>query len=370
MSYRSPRVVTVVNGLKTSLLVGFLCAGVWLKWSQLPATPAEPVAQLHTATPLPTASVPPEQTPSATPIPAVSLEPAVTIELPTLTYTPPASATHTKPAGATPTTSATKTPTSTPAAIANSVPLTPTFDIPIISVAGQPMTITGTAGEDGLVRLTVNKEVWGELPVDQNGQWVYTTTIKMPGTYPVELTLVNEDGEVVAQNLISLTVGGTNTPLGEVQNPEILYPRDTAEIEGFKINLYGTAAPRSVVEILSNGEVVGVVYAADNGNWSYLFYKVLPDQTYSLTARIQGRLDTESTAITVTLREPDLDYTCGEPESGQDLGDRYVVGKCEWLTRIARDLNIDYFTLLEYNPQITDPSLILPGQVLKLPPRE
>jgi hypothetical protein len=232
------------------------------------------------------------------------------------------------------------------------------------------MTITGTAGEDGLVRLTVNKEVWAELPVYPNGQWVYTTTIKMPGSYPVELTLVNEEGEVVAKNLISLTVGGTNTPLGEVQEPQILYPKDAAEIEGFKINLYGTAAPRSVVEILSNGEVVGVVYAAENGNWSYLFYRVLPDQTYALTARIQGRLDTESTAVSVTLREPDLDYTCGEPESGQDLGDRYVVGKCEWLTRIARDLGIDYFKLLEYNPQITDPSIILPGQVLKLPPRD
>ncbi len=54
---------------------------------------------------------------------------------------------------------------------------------------------------------------------------------------------------------------------------------------------------------------------------------------------------------------------------GVDNGDTYVVGACDWLAKIATNLGVSYQALLAANPQITDPNLIYPGQVLNVPAR-
>jgi len=54
---------------------------------------------------------------------------------------------------------------------------------------------------------------------------------------------------------------------------------------------------------------------------------------------------------------------------GVDNGDTYIVGACDWLTKIANSLGVSYSALLAANPQIQDPNLIYPGQVLNMPPR-
>ncbi len=60
---------------------------------------------------------------------------------------------------------------------------------------------------------------------------------------------------------------------------------------------------------------------------------------------------------------------CGNPEPGIDQGDTYIVGECEWLTRIAKRLGISYESLIGVNSQIENPNIIYPGQVINLPPR-
>ena len=54
---------------------------------------------------------------------------------------------------------------------------------------------------------------------------------------------------------------------------------------------------------------------------------------------------------------------------GIDRGSTYVVGLCDWLAKIATKLGVSYQALLAANPQIEDPNLIYPGQILNVPPR-
>ncbi|MCP4420794.1 MAG: LysM peptidoglycan-binding domain-containing protein [Chloroflexi bacterium] len=60
---------------------------------------------------------------------------------------------------------------------------------------------------------------------------------------------------------------------------------------------------------------------------------------------------------------------CKDAEPGIDQGDTYIVGLCEWLVKIANRLGIEYEALIGVNPQIGEPNLIYPGQVINLPPR-
>ncbi|MCP5100060.1 MAG: LysM peptidoglycan-binding domain-containing protein, partial [Chloroflexi bacterium] len=60
---------------------------------------------------------------------------------------------------------------------------------------------------------------------------------------------------------------------------------------------------------------------------------------------------------------------CDDPAPGIDQGATYIVGECEWLIRIANRLGIDYDALIGVNPDIENPNIIYPGQVINLPPR-
>ncbi len=57
-------------------------------------------------------------------------------------------------------------------------------------------------------------------------------------------------------------------------------------------------------------------------------------------------------------------------QPGIDKGSTYIVGACDWLEKIANRLGVAYHALLAANPQIDDPNLIYPGQVLNVPGRE
>jgi len=55
---------------------------------------------------------------------------------------------------------------------------------------------------------------------------------------------------------------------------------------------------------------------------------------------------------------------------GEDRGDKYQVGACDFLTGIAYKLGVPYRSLLAANPKITNPNFIYAGQILNVPPRD
>lgn len=75
-----------------------------------------------------------------------------------------------------------------------------------------------------------------------------------------------------------------------------------------------------------------------------------------------------ATQVAQGTRPAPIAVNC-EAQPGLDLGDRYVVGACDWLAKIARQLGVSYAALLAANPQISNPDVIVPGQVLNVPSR-
>jgi hypothetical protein len=121
--------------------------------------------------------------------------------------------------------------------------------------------------------------------------------------------------------------------------------------------------------------VIGTAVVGDDGTWTF---STTPDAgDHAFAVRNSGSSEAAASS-NVTVAEPaaaDSGTTavaanvCQEPQEGIDQGDTYIVGVCEWLTRIAKRLGIEYFDLIGVNPQIEDPNLIYPGQVINLPPR-
>ncbi len=55
------------------------------------------------------------------------------------------------------------------------------------------------------------------------------------------------------------------------------------------------------------------------------------------------------------------------PHHPSPCGPTYVVRRGDWLTQIARTCQVSVSALLQANPQITNPNLLFPGQVLTIP---
>lgn len=183
--------------------------------------------------------------------------------------------------------------------------------------------------------------------------------------------------------------------------PSIAEMDATEPLEPGEIALSGTGEPGSEVEILDNGTVIGTAVVDDDGAWSIV--AELNAASHEIGVRTAGTTEAASmisfdiaavptptatatatttpTATATATREPTATPAstasptvrpgvCTTVEPGIDLGDRYIVGSCEYLKLIARRLGIDYAALLYANPQITDPNLVKPGQVIFLPPRD
>jgi len=59
----------------------------------------------------------------------------------------------------------------------------------------------------------------------------------------------------------------------------------------------------------------------------------------------------------------------GNIPMGVDQGTTYIVARCEYMALIAQRTGVKLADLIAANPQVTNPNLIYPDQVLNLPPR-
>jgi hypothetical protein len=73
-------------------------------------------------------------------------------------------------------------------------------------------------------------------------------------------------------------------------------------------------------------------------------------------------------AATSPTPTPTLQATpeCVGP-TGIDQGEVWIVGECDTLHRISQLTGIPFAALVAANPQIPDPNIIFPGQVINLP---
>ena len=210
------------------------------------------------------------------------------------------------------------------------------------------------------------------------------------GDCDLSLRMLAADGSLLAE---SASVSGTIAAAEDAETAEFTAPTfdmPAADLTGGEITLTGSGTPGSEIEIVVNGEVVGTAVVNEDGVWR--FPTTLPEGEYELALRTVDAagtaVETEPVNFSLAAAADDsgandsgaddsaadasatlpADY-CNNAEPGIDQGDTYIVGVCEWLTRIANRLGIDYSALIGVNPQIENPNLIYPGQVINLPPR-
>ncbi len=254
---------------------------------------------------------------------------------------------------------------------------------PTVAVAVAPTLSMPTVGDDGTVTFSgtgtpgSKVEIWaggkriGEASVGADGTWSFAAPMEA-GDYDFTARAVDASGKTLAES----------TPLKftapvQVKAPTLTAPLPGAAITGDTMALEGTGQPGAEVEILDNGKVVGKAVVQADGTWKF-DYKVEPG-AHSLTVQNAGDTASASEAVNVEVAAAAPPAPAPKPATGVcsagniplgvDQGPTYIVARCEYMALIAQRTGVKLADLIAANPQVTDPNLIYPDQVLNLPPR-
>ncbi|HOT92096.1 MAG TPA: Ig-like domain-containing protein [Anaerolineae bacterium] len=226
---------------------------------------------------------------------------------------------------------------------------------------------TGTPGSN--VEIWVDGERVGQTTVGADGQWSLSVPLR-PGEHKLTARAVDASGKMLAESeSFEFTVPAS------VKAPTLTAPLPNASITGDTVTLEGTGEPGAEIEILDNGNVVGKTTVQADGTWRF-DYKCEPG-AHSLMARNAG--DEASTSDTVKIEVAAASKPAPEPATGRcsvdnipmgiDQGTTYIVARCEYMSLIAKRVGVKLADLIAANPQVKNPDLIYPNQVLNLPPR-
>jgi LysM repeat protein len=137
------------------------------------------------------------------------------------------------------------------------------------------------------------------------------------------------------------------------------------------------------LEVLLDGEVISTTTVQASGVWTIshvisagvhsLAVQMLEDPE-SLSQSLQVNVETGvGETATAEDTEPPSEIAEDEEEGcgvGEIRDDTYVVAACEYIALIAERAGVTVEALLAANPDLENPDLIYPGQVLNLPPSD
>ena len=257
----------------------------------------------------------------------------------------------------------------------------PTLALPEVGDDGS-VALRGTGTPGSTVELWANGERLGKVIVGDDGTWSLDTVLE-PGEYDVSARAVDVDGGVLAESEPTTVL--VEAAMAEL--PAFTSPATGEEITSDMVKLAGTGQPGAEIEILDQGEVIATATVQNDGTWSYT-YDVEPG-AHELAVRNMGDDASTSAALSIDVvaeatAPPDvaalppeaaefaeMDIDCGVEDApeGIDLGETYIVAPCEFMGLIAARTGVTLEALIAANPDIGDPNLIMPGQVINLPPR-
>jgi nucleoid-associated protein YgaU len=277
-----------------------------------------------------------------------------------------------------------ETPTGAPTAEdegPETLPL-PRFDIVRVDRSGYAV-VAGAATPGSQVELLANGEVLATTTAEADGNWVIDTQTPLAGG-PVELALrmTAPDGLVVTSSdtviiyvperegdrpiVLRTTPGGATEILQRADDPVgDLGPLAIESIdydEAGNVIFAGRADPNSVVEIFTNGTLIGQAPADEEGRWD-LAVTMAPGR-YILQIIQLGPDGRPVRAIEVPFEQASFDDI--------RLQDGNVIvqpGNSLWvIARRVYGTGYQYTVIYEANAeQIRDPDLIYPGQIFRLP---
>ncbi len=221
------------------------------------------------------------------------------------------------------------------------------------------LTLGGTGEPGSEVQIVVDGEVVGVAPVGSDGRWTCVIDIEEPGEHEVVVRAVDAGEEVVAASEpVSVTV------VAGVVAPEFEAPASGAELSAGELTLSGVGEPGTEVEILDNGVVVGVAQVGDDGQWRFTFEPEPGD--HQLAVRVAGDEAAVGGAVAVKVSSPPSGTACDAP-LGSCTGDKYVVVSGDMLWCISRCADVNLYAVIAANPEIENPDLIFPEQIIRIP---
>ncbi|MDX1523205.1 MAG: LysM peptidoglycan-binding domain-containing protein, partial [Anaerolineae bacterium] len=177
--------------------------------------------------------------------------------------------------------------------------------------------------------------------------------------YEIFVQSVDEEGQVIdTTDAETVTI---TAPLAS-ETFAIIFPADNADIIIGQLTIIGTSDPGLEIEILDGETVLGTTETAENGEWTFTLE---PEEgSHVFSARLAGGdQSTDSRTVVVgTPAETDCDSNLGISR-----GDNYIVGSCNTFGTVIERTGATLESLIAANPQIDNPDLIFPGDILNIP---
>ncbi len=253
----------------------------------------------------------------------------------------------------------------------------PTLNLPAgdAELQAGALTLTGTGEPGSETHVLVDGQVAGMTQVGDDGTWSLKTTLAEAGEHELTVRTLDASGAVVAEaKPVSLSLAPAPEPQAapapaETVGPDLVFPADGADvITGQTIigqlTLIGSAEPGTQVEILDGEDVLGSVEADAEGEWRYTFEP--KEGIHQFAARSVADATAISNVIEVRVAKPEDGIDCNS-NPGVDRVSSYIVGTCDTLSGIGKELGVSLNAVIVANPEIEDPDLIYPGQFVTIP---
>jgi hypothetical protein len=249
-----------------------------------------------------------------------------------------------------------------------------------LSAGGEQATgslATSGQGEPGtVVQVWADDQMLGSTIVGSDGSWAFGESVTLPaGGHKVFVQMRDADGNLLAaSDPVVVEIEGKP----DVATPTWASPGDGAELQAGVVELRGTGQPGTEIEILDAGAAIGAAMVQDDGIWTFEYR--LEVGTHALAVRNARDPGGSSQTVRVEVTSASEPGESGgasteaarcpaDPPHGIDRGTTYVVARCEYMSLIAGRTGVTLQDLIAANPQVANPVLIYPGQVLNLPPR-
>ncbi len=206
------------------------------------------------------------------------------------------------------------------------------------TLVGGVLLLTGNGEPGSEVQILIDGSVAGSTQVGSDGTWSFTTTLTEPGDHTINVQSASE-----------------------ATAPTFTTPTEGDELPPGEVRFAGTGEPGDEVILSDNGVLAGTAIVNSGGEWSVIYKPASGVHTFGVRQAGNPAL---AATVTATVLSPPT-RCVGEP--GVNLGEVYIVGACDTLTRISRTVGVSLSALIAANPQIKDPDVIIPGQVIDIP---
>jgi hypothetical protein len=243
----------------------------------------------------------------------------------------------------------------------------PTLNIPSIEggLTTGDIALSGTGQPGSQIEIVVDDQAVDTVTVGADGNWSYVARFDPAGDYQVLARALDPDGEVInTSDAFALSVVAEPAEPAPVGALSVIFPTDGGDVIVGQLTLVGTGDPGTQVEVLNGDASLGVTQTDEDSEWTFTFEPGLG--SYQFVARLAANPSIASDTIGNQVVSASDPYDC-TINAGIDRGDTFIVGTCDTMGTVAQATGVSLEALIAANPQIENPDLIYPGQILTIP---